>query len=402
MRRDDHVGILMPDSPDYAALLLAIWLSGGVAVPINGRYKSEEVRHVIAHSDLRLIVVDDDESDSFGYRSLIASVVRTGCFKSAGEFPALEGVLQLNGPSTDTSLRAFGLRGFVPADQRDLPVRAAHVLPGDVAAVFYTSGTTSKPKGCLLTHNAIARHSPNALGNALGVVAGDRVFAPLPLFHAGGIAMLLGCMSLGATMIHMGRFDPWGALDILESEECTVAYAPFEAMWGAIMTHPRLAEADLSALRVAVYCAPPARVEQSQQATPGTIVVSAYGSTESATNLTMGHPDEPPQTRMGTVGRVVEGMEIMVVEVDRRVTVPPGQPGELLFRGYSRLKGYYKDDKLTRELIEPEGWFASGDLASIDAGISSLSWPIARPPQGRRRKCGLDRNRGLSRGPPGN
>ena len=359
--RGDHVGILMPDTADYAAVLLGLWSIGAVAVPVNGRYKHDELAYIIGHSDMRLLIVDDDEENSPGFRKLLATLPEMVEEARSLEFPLLEHVVGLD-PSSLGGARE--LRGLVSSQSARQPVGA--VSPDDDAVLLYTSGTTSRPKGCLQTHGALARHAGNALGNALTVTAGDRVFTPLPLFHAGGVVMLIGCMALGATMVHSGRFDAGTAIAVMEQERCTVGYAPFEAMWGAIVSHPALASADLSRLRVAVYCAPSGRVIQAQEAMRGTIMVSAYGSTESCTNLTMGRPDDPLEKRMFTVGPVVDGMELKIVDSESRAELPTGARGELMFRGYARLKGYYKDPAVTHELIDEDGWFSSGDLASVD------------------------------------
>lgn len=359
--KGDHVGLLIPDSPVCVEILLAVMSLGAVAVPINGRFKSEELAFVISHADLKAIVCGDDDG-GHGYGPLVRQVVRSEPAVEGLPFPAfpqLEMVVGLDDP----------LAGSMPISriyEEKEPVAEDIEFDRDATAlILYTSGTTSRPKGCMHTHAALTRNAPNALGQILGVKAGDRLFAPLPMFHAGGIVTLLGTIALGAAFCHSGRFEITSAMTFLGDEGCTVAYAPFEAMWGTITDIAARTHTHYPALRAAVYSSTPESLQRAQSAIPGTMMVGAYGSTESCINLTMAAPGDPEALRLGTVGRIADGMEVHIVDPERRV-LDRGERGELAFRGYARFEGYYKDSDLTAQVIDADGWFYTGDLASID------------------------------------
>lgn len=358
IRPGDHVGILVPDGPEGMTTLLGILWLGAVAVPINGRYKTDELDFILKHADLRAVVCDDVPDERFGYRRLLQSVVRAG--QGRGPFPGYPDLQFIAGLGD-------GQPGDIDLSIDGLPPNAAALTDASaVALILYTSGTTARPKGCMHSHAALTRHAPNALGSILGVTEADRIFAPLPMFHAGGIVSLLGCLSLGATFCHSGRFEVESAIAFLKDERCTVAYAPFEAIWGTICSRLEVRPESFPALRTAVYCVPYERMAQAQRAIPNARLVGAYGSTESCINLTMASPGDTETRRLSTVGRVVEGMEVRIVDPDTLQPVPVGVRGELTFRGYSRFLGYYKAPELEAEVIDAQDWFHSGDLASVD------------------------------------
>ncbi len=365
IRRGDHVGLLMPDGPAGVEFLLGIMSLGAVAVPVNGRFKAEELGFVIGHADLRALICGDDAGGSHGYVELARQVVRESPPIPGSPFPVfprLEMVVGLDD----------GLEGAVPTGNiRDVDTPLSRALERDrdaTALILYTSGTTSRPKGCMHTHAALTRNAPNALGQILGLKAGDRLFAPLPMFHAGGIVTLLGTIALGAAFCHPGRFEIGSAIAFLGAERCTLSYAPFEAVWGAITDAVSRSGRQYPALRAAVYSSTPERLHRAQRAVPATSMVGAYGSTESCINLTMAAPDDPETLRLETVGRVVEGMEVRIVDPETRRVLASGERGELAFRGYARFQGYYKDPDLTAQAIDADGWFHSRDLASFDDG----------------------------------
>jgi fatty-acyl-CoA synthase len=237
----------------------------------------------------------------------------------------------------------------------------------DIALLMYTSGTTARPKGCLLTHEALVRHAGNVARNRFLLTAQDRYWDPLPLFHIGGIVPLLSCLFVGATFVHVGHFTPDVALTQLEGERCTVAYPAFETLWVGVLNHPRFPDADLGRLRLIQNIATPERLIYLQSRLPHVVELSSYGATECASNLTLPLPDDDYEARMYTLGGPLPGIEVKIVDPDSGEQREPGVVGELCFRGYSRFEGYYKDPELTAATIDAAGWFHSADLAKLDA-----------------------------------
>ncbi|HEY4099231.1 MAG TPA: AMP-binding protein [Baekduia sp.] len=369
----DKVGILMPNRLEFAAALIGIAKLGAIGVPINGRFKTHECGYVLAHGDVRLLLTAGG-AGAADYPALIAEVfpelaTQDPMALELGAAPLLRQVVDLGGGArpgflTRADLDAAAAR--VPL--QDVKRLQARVMVRSVALLMYTSGTTARPKGCLLTHEALVRHAGNVARTRFLLTADDVFWDPLPLFHCGGIGPMLGCFSVGATYCHAGHFDADVSLRMLEDERVTVAYPAFETIWLAILNHPRFADADLTSIRLIQNIATPEKLAQFEARMPWARQVTSYGSTECATNLTLPHPDDPYEVRIGTLGTPLDGIEVKVVDPESGDERPVGEVGELCFRGYSRFEGYYKDPEQTAATIDAGGWFHTGDLASVDEG----------------------------------
>ena len=229
---------------------------------------------------------------------------------------------------------------------------------------MYTSGTTAQPKGCLLTHESITRQARTVALTRFSLTAEDRFWDPLPLFHCGGIVPMFGCLWAGARYCHAGHFDPESSLQMLEQERVTVAYPAFETIWFGVLNHPRFEQTDLRSIRLIQNITVPERLADFEARMPWAKQVTSYGSTESATNLTFPVPDDPYEVRIRTLGSPMPGMEIKIADPETGERLGSGVVGELCFRGYSLFEGYYKDPELTAAVIDDEGYFHTGDLAS--------------------------------------
>ncbi len=369
----DHVGILMPNRLEFVLALFGAAKLGAVVVPVNGRFKSHELGHVVAHADLRTLVVASGPPETPDYPAMVAELFP----EAAGQDPralALEAaprlrqVVDLGSEEAPPGLLAAGAfaaaaEAVGPDEVRTLQAR---VRIRDVGLLMYTSGTTSHPKGCLLTHEAIVRHGLNVQRTRFRTTPDDRFWDPLPLFHIGGIVPLVGCLGLGATFYHAGHFDADQALDTLVGERITLAYPAFETIWLQVLDHPRFAVTDLEALRIVQNIAIPEALARMDARLPTAIQVSSFGATECSSNLTLPDPDDPLDVRIGTLGRPLPGMELKIVDPETGEERPAGVVGELCLRGYARFEGYYKDPEQTALAIDADGWFHTGDLGSVD------------------------------------
>jgi fatty-acyl-CoA synthase len=371
VRSGDKVGILMHNCMDFAVTLFAASKLGAVIVPINGRFKSHELGHVIEHADIRLLVTARGPRNATDYPSLLTEVLpglpdQNARALEVAQAPELRTVVQLDG-RTDGMLT----RDELMAAGTNIPLNTVETLQQrvrvrDVAMLMYTSGTTAKPKGCLLTHEALVRHAGNVALNRFFLTAEDRYWDPLPMFHIGGIVPMLSCAYVRATFVHAGHFDAGVALRQLEEHRCTVAYPAFETLWLQVLNHPRFADADLSSLRLIQNIATPERLIYLQSRLPTAVEVSSYGATECSSNLTLPMPEDSSQVRMHTLGHPLPGIEIKIIDPETGIERSRRQVGELCFRGYSRFEGYYKDPELTASTIDSDGWFHSGDLGFVD------------------------------------
>jgi fatty-acyl-CoA synthase len=367
----DKVGILMPNCLDYAIAFIAAAKLGAVTVPINGRFKAHELSHVISHADVRVLLAAAGPVAATDYPAMLADVFPDAAGQDAQALqleaaPLLRQLVNLGGDTPGFLTRAqFEAAGEAVTDD-EVETLQTRVRVRDPALLMYTSGTTAKPKGCLLSHEAVVRHGANVAQSRFFLTPEDRYWDPLPLFHIGGIVPMLSCLYTGCAFVHAGYFDADVALRQLEEERCTVAYPAFETIWLGVLNHPKLAEADLSRLRLIQNIATPERLIYMQDRMPWVTEVSSYGATECSSNLTLPLPDDPYEARMHTLGHPLPGLEIKIVDPVTREEKPVDEVGELAFRGYSRFEAYYKDPELTASVTDADGWFYTGDLGRID------------------------------------
>jgi fatty-acyl-CoA synthase len=370
--RDDKVGILMPNRIEFIVAFFAAAKLGAVPVPINARFKSYELGQVVSHADVRLLLTCAGPRGSADYPGILREVFPDLVGQpdpwrlDLGAAPKLDQIVDLDA-DRDGFLSPGDLRRAGSAvSSVDVAVRQSRVRIRDFAMLMYTSGTSARPKGCLLSHEALVRHGANVARSRFLLTGEDSFWDPLPLFHIGGIVPMLGCFSVGARYCHAGHFEPGVALRMLEEERCTVLYPAFETIWLAVLDHPQFNRTDLSAVRVIQSIAVPERLAQLEARMPWAAQVSSYGATESSSNLTLTRPDDPYEARINTLGHVLEGMEVIIVDPETGDECATGEVGELCFRGYSLFEGYYKDAELTSESFDANGFFHSQDLGKLD------------------------------------
>jgi fatty-acyl-CoA synthase len=171
---------------------------------------------------------------------------------------------------------------------------------------------------------------------------------------------------VGATYVHTGFFRPEVALAQLAEERCTIAIPAFETIWMAILDLPELPRTDLSALRLVFNIGLRERLIEMQQKLPDAIQVSGFGATESSSFVAVGDVDDSLEERVTTCGRPLPGLAVRIVNPDTGLDLPPGDVGEIVYRGWSTFLGYYNDPERTAAAMDDDGYFHSGDLGSLD------------------------------------
>ncbi|UCF57411.1 MAG: AMP-binding protein [Deltaproteobacteria bacterium] len=370
--RLDKVGIMLPAGIDYIALLLAIFKAGAIAVPINGRFKEIEIRHVVNKSDMKFLFTSSDISETIDYAGLVSSAFpsffNTG--PPSGKNDSRHKLAHAICFSDDTP-KGFISRGEFEelaksVEPSEFAQRRMGVRIRDTAVLMFTSGTTAKPKAAMLSHEALSRVAWAISKSRYMMTSEDRLWTPLALFHIGGIAFSLTCFSVGATFCHCGFFSPEVALKQLSEERCTIAIPAFETIWLAVTNLPQFASTDLSSIRIIHNVGTPERLRQMQAGMPHAIQTSNVGATESSSFLSLHHLSDPLETRLTTGGHPLPGMEVCVIDPVSGANLGPNQRGELLYRGPHLFDGYYNDSEVTLQSIDEEGWFHSGDLAEMD------------------------------------
>ena len=349
IRKGDRIGIFVATpSIDYFALSLGAMQIGAIAACINARFKTRELDHAVTNSGCRILVHD----------ARLAEVVAQSCA------PQQTSILDIDAIRDEWAQEGDN-RFLEPSITLD---------PDTPARIIYTSGTTAMPKACLHTHGAML-HQAFSVSERIELAPEDRFWTPLPLFHTGGWTPFLASQAAGATLVHAGFFEPSSALRQIKDKKCTILFPSFETIWMQVLTHPDFKAEDLPDARLVLNVGVPERLEIMQNMLPHAPQVSNTGCTEVGGFLCIGKAEDSLTSRCETAGKLLSGMEAKIVDPDTGQEVPDDELGELLVRGPACLSEYYGDVDATRNAIDSEGWFRTGDLLrrSKDGDFSFVS-----------------------------
>ena len=247
-------------------------------------------------------------------------------------------------------------------------LRAASVNSDDLSDLLFTSGTTGKPKGVMSAHGQTIRAFSEYV-SVIGLQAGDRYLVINPFFHAFGYkAGWLTCLLAGATILPHPVFDAEAVFQRIAAERITVLPGP-PTLYLSMLAHPKLAETDLSSLRIAVTGAatvPPILIERMRSELGFAVVTTAYGLTECGGLATICDPADSATIIASTSGRAIPGTEVSIRDPQNRA-LPAGSTGEICLRGFHVMQGYFEDPQATAETIDSEGWLHTGDIGQQDA-----------------------------------
>jgi fatty-acyl-CoA synthase len=371
----DHVGILMHTCPEFAELFFAIALCGGVIVPINARYKSNELAYVIENGDLVTVITTDAVADQVNFVERLSGAfhdLRNGAAErlNVAGAPRLRNIVLLGKsrvPGFVTQAQFESAAEAVP--ERNVHLTRLGVRVRDVGLMLYTSGTTANPKGCLLTHEAQVRNSIMLGRHRYRMTAEDRLWSPLPMFHIAAVLPMLAIFDVGGTYLTMGHFDPGVALQMLEQYAVTATYPSFVTIMQGLIYHPNFPKTDLRRMRLMnsnFAVQPPGVAEAVMKAMPAAVQVGSFGMTEASGTVCTGSPDEDESLRITRLGKPLPGLEVRIVDSASGTDAAPGVHGEVLVRGYSLLEGYYKDPHKSAASLDQQGWYHTGDIGSLD------------------------------------
>ncbi|HVY85591.1 MAG TPA: class I adenylate-forming enzyme family protein [Caulobacterales bacterium] len=360
----DRVGVLLPNCIEYLEIMLGAAMVGAVTVPMNVRYKSRELKHLIVDSGMSVLYT----------RKAIDGVVAFGPLLEE----ALPGLADVKDPSRldlsvaprlraiiapDASYPRFLAEDRVPLFRGDLPKPPT---PEQTLLLMYTSGTTANPKGCIISNRAMMSNAW-AIVDRFSLTEKDVWWCPLPMFHIGGILFVMMMLAIGGLYAGMSHFDADKAIDMLERHPPTIFYPLFPTITLPIVDHPRFASLDHSRMRLMVNLAPTDLQRKVQSRVPHAPLCAAFGMTETAGTVAYGKPDDIPEARFQTCGHPLEGWQVKIVDPQTHEPVPIGQRGEIAVRGVGLFDGYFNEPELTRRQHLPDGFFLTGDTGSMDS-----------------------------------
>ncbi|WP_134321851.1 long-chain-fatty-acid--CoA ligase [Cumulibacter soli] len=347
VRRGDRVIMMLTNRPEFAESLLAINTLGAIAVPINFRLAAPEVRYLVQDSGSHVVIAEQSTAGLIAEVQAASDTTLTVIVAGAAPGPAAiayEEAIAAHAPSTETG-----------------PDR-----PDNLAMIMYTSGTTGRPKGAMMTYqNFIAQSLTWAIADDERIGDEIELLTP-PLFHIAGIASLLPGFINGSmtAILPSGNFDAAELLDLLERERVTKVFL-VPTLWQAVCAQPGIAERDLQLRTVRWGASPatPATLRAMAETFPDAKIVSTFGQTEMSPVVTM-LSGRDALRKLGSVGKPVPLVSLRIVD-EAMNDVPRGEVGEAVYRGPGTMIGYWNNEEATDKAFAGD-WFHSGDLVRQD------------------------------------
>lgn len=342
IQKNDHVALLHPNHSDFILGYLGIIKAGAVAVPINTMYPPPEIAYIIQDAKATVLVTTDE--------------LHPRMHAIAQDLPSLKRTIVKKGHQS--------LEAALGEELGELrSARPVHADPDDVAIMFYTSGTTGKPKGVMITHRNLTFSGPN-IAQSYGLQPGDRTIAALPLVHVfANASPVFGSLSAGGSVVVMERFQTEMVFEAIERYGVTW-FPGVPTMFHYLLAGLAENRRNLTSLSMLLSggASLPVEALRSLEQTFRAKVLEVYGLTES-TGLVTANPVYGVR-KPGSIGVAVSGVEARIIDSEGRERAP-GDVGELVFRGPNACRGYWNLPQQTTEKIK-NGWVHTGDHACKD------------------------------------
>ncbi len=335
----DRVAVQVAKSPEALAVYAATVAAGGVFLPLNTAYTAEEIGYFLGNATPRLFLCDGAKADALAPVAAAAGAQ----------------MLTLNGDGS----------GSFAAAAQGQPERFAAVPrgPGDLAAFLYTSGTTGRSKGAMLTHGNLLSNAA-VLAEAWRFTAADVLLHALPIFHTHGLFVASNVVLLtGGAMIFLPGFDRDEVIRLLPQATSMMGVPTF---YTRLLDDPRFNRQLVEHMRLFTSGSAPllAETHLAFEARTGHRILERYGMTE--TNMNTSNPYDG-ERRAGTVGMPLPGVELKITDPSTGASLPQGEAGMIEVRGPNVFKGYWQMPEKTKEELRDDGFFITGDIGVIDA-----------------------------------
>lgn len=375
IEKGDRVAIAMRNLPEWPACFYGALLAGAIATPLNAWWTGTELTYALVDAGAKIALVDAERYERMlGHLTECPALSAVWVSRSRGPLSAPHGALAVS--RLEDRLGPVAAWASLP----DLPLPGVALAPDDDATIFYTSGTTSHPKGALGTHRnstTILMHGPFGIARNF-LRRGEPVPAPdpsapqratllaIPFFHTTGCqAVLNPALANGGKIVMMHRWDAEQALQIIERERITLAGGVPTIAW-QIVEHPARDRYDLSSLESVSYGGAPAAselVRRIKEVFPGSVPGTGWGMSETSSTFTH-HSAEDYVNRPESAGPALPVNDMKIADTEGRA-LPVGSIGELWVRGPSVVRGYWNHPDATAAAFV-DGWLRTGDLARLD------------------------------------
>ena len=346
IRRGDHVAVLLGIQVEMALSFFAVMKLGAILVPLNTRFKGEELAYEINDSESKALIVDEE------FWPVINSV--------RGQLPTIENIF-FNGADTPAGTLPFALL----TDHKETAFTQATLTESDDVAIMYTSGTTGKPKGAILHQRGFVL-TAMLLSDFLQYEPRDKMICCVPLFHVTGLAMvMLSPIFSGVGAVYLRAFKTKDFLETMSRQKVTHYTGVINVIW-LMINHPDFGKYDFSSFRTACFGGSPASEEMVRGITsklPNLKMSVGYGLTESHAMVST-TPYEDALRKIKAAGKLLALGDAKIVDDDEN-ELPRGSTGEILLKGAKVFKGYWKKPEATKQAMV-DGWLRTGDIGKID------------------------------------
>lgn len=380
--KGDRIGIWSTNNLEWLLLQMATARIGAILVTINPAYRLKELAYALRRSEVEALFVIPSFRTS-DYVSMLVTLIpelkdaKGGEIKNQELLSLRQVVLYDPAAPMETSRFYPGFNTWADILERaqsvpleELDRITASLDTDNPINIQYTSGTTGHPKAVVLSHHNILNNA-YITGLAMHFTEEDRLCVPVPFYHCFGMVLAnLLCVSHGAcVVIACEHFNTLEVLRAVEAEKCTAIHG-VPTMFIAELEHPEFNDIDTSTLRTGIMAGapcPPTLVRRVIEEMHCPEILIGYGETEASPLTHLTSRDDSMDRRLMTMGKNLPHQEAKVVDLATGATLPIGQSGEICFRGYHVMKGYYGDIEATRAAIDQNGWLHSGDLGTMDA-----------------------------------
>ena len=365
----ERVAVWMTNRPEWLFLMFAIAKVGACIVPLNTRYRTDDVSYTVTQSRSTTLI-SLDRSGPINYQEMLQDSMPSIKNRKDGSldvtnYPDLQRIVILGSTDLDlvTSWQDFLENGERVGDS-ELELRSATADPDAMMMIAYTSGTTGHPKGVIHSHIPIRNTKERT--QSLGLTCMDVHMNYLPLFHIYAFSEIsMACVLTGGCQVLMDVFDAHEVLRLAEQEKATILHG-FEAHWLDLLNAQEIDKRQLSVrmgtLPSGVESTIPIAERVQDVFCP---TITGFGMSETWAFVSMSNPSATREQRVNASGYPMNDYEFKVIDPDTREEKATGQPGELLIRGYAVTKGYWDKPEATKETIDSDGWLHSGDMGTV-------------------------------------
>lgn len=356
-----RVALLMENCVEWVEIAAGVSCAGAQLIALSTWVEEWDLQRLLSSSCPELLFVSS-RARGGAVAGVLAELLpeltsQVQAFSFTGR-DSLKGVVEVGSKALPGAAPYEGIRGGVGADMRPLGVGR------EVGLVLFSSGSTSMPKGVGLVNEDIAVNAA-AIGDRIGLSADDRLFVPMPMFWAfGGPNGMMACLTRGAALVTLDRFEAGRALDLIERERCTALYT-MPNMTSAMLNHPRFSRVRVASLDKGITVGSSAEIGVVIENLGVTEICNVYGCSELYANATVTPFTAPKEERMVSHGPPLPGVTVKIVDRESGREMEAGSVGEIRVAGRVAA-GYLQPDGSVKGIVDGDGYFATGDLGYLD------------------------------------